>query len=112
MSKEVSPFFVTIRNTEGYWLSLSINAMPFSDRRTLSSWAWERGFKTVDAFSSLELPGPLSCWRLGTRTKWLWGHRITEVLDSRTSGIHVLSREMSLNSVRITTWRLSEAISL
>ena len=28
-------------------------------------------------------------WRLGTRTKWLWGHRITEVLDSRTSGFHV-----------------------
>ena len=40
-------------------------------------------------FSSPEPPGPLSRWRLGTRTKWLWGHRITEVLDSRTSGIHV-----------------------
>ena len=47
------------------------------------------GLFDASAFSSPEPLGPLSRWRLGTRTKWLWGHRIAEVLDSRTSGIHV-----------------------
>ena len=61
-----------------------------------------------EAFSSPEPSCPLNHRRLGTRIKWLWGPRITEALDSRTSGIHVWSLELSLNLVRITR-RLSEA---
>ena len=53
----------------------------------------------VHSFSSPEPIASFSRRRLGTRHEGLWRHTIPEVLDSRTSGLHVWVIRFILNTV-------------
>ena len=61
----------------------------------------------VNPFSSPEPIVSFSRRRLGTRHEGLWRHTIPEVLDSRTSGLHVWVIRFILNTVWKIWWRSS-----